>query len=98
MKAIAIKLGVRTVALSGRPRSIMQECHQPGEIGADAARYLHRDRPVDAWIGMGMQVAGRLGQSPQFFLTTMLVALVVSVYPAVKLENDPVSEPNVRAV
>jgi hypothetical protein len=32
------------------------------------------------------------------FLTTMLFALVVSVNPAVWLVNDPLLEPNVRAV
>jgi hypothetical protein len=32
------------------------------------------------------------------FLTTMLFALVVSVNPAVWLVNDPLLEPNARAV
>jgi hypothetical protein len=32
------------------------------------------------------------------FVTWMLFALVVSVNPAVWLVNDPLSEPNVRAV
>lgn len=32
------------------------------------------------------------------FVTVMLFAVVVSVYPAVLVVNDPLSEPNVRAV
>src|SRR5579864_2547511 len=38
------------------------------------------------------------GPAPYCFVTLMLLALLVSVYPAVTLVNDPLIEPAVRAV
>ena len=66
----------------------------PADRGAGYGRL--RERRTAA--GDRSTLANPAAPAAYCLVTWMLVALVVSVYPAVWLVNDPLSEPNVKAV